>query len=83
MLVIDMFIFQRAPTDEIPHDHSALTLLVLFKANHDHTVALRTATPAVMSIFFANFARRAELQITVCADVVVPVVADETVEAGC
>lgn len=78
-----MFIFQRPSANKIPHDNPPLSLLVLFKAYHNHPMALDTPSPAIVAIFFTDFPRHAEFQVAVCADVVVAVVADEAVEAGC
>lgn len=78
-----MFILQRPPTNKVPHNNPPLALLVLFKAHHNHPMTLDAAPPAIVAILFADFARRAEFQVAVCADVVVAVVTDEAVEAGC
>lgn len=78
-----MFILQRPPTNKIPCNNPPLSLIVLFKAHHNHSMTLDAAPPTIMAILFTDFARRTEFQVAVCADVVVAVVADEAVEARC
>lgn len=44
-------------------------------------MAFEAAAPAVVAVFFVDFTRCYELEVAVCADIVVAAVAAETVEA--
>lgn len=77
-----MFILQRVSTHEVTdHDPPLPAVLVVLEPDDDHPMALQTPSPPVVSVLLADFARRDELQVAVCADVVVAVVAVGTVEA--
>lgn len=77
-----MFIFQRVAADQISHDGAPLAIIAVFEAHDDHAVSRQAAAPAVVAVFFADFGHCHELEVAVCADVVVAIVAFETVETS-
>ena len=58
--MIEVFIFQRTASDKVTDDDSLLTLVMILESDHDHSMAFDAATPAVVAVFFADFARGAE-----------------------
>lgn len=57
--------------DEIVDNDTLLALGGVFETDDDHAVALRAFAPAVGAIVFTDLAEFDEIQIAVCADVVV------------
>lgn len=58
--MIEVFIFQSTASDKVTDDHSFLTLVMILESDHDHSMAFNAATPAIVAVFFADFARGAE-----------------------
>lgn len=77
-----MFIFQGVAADQISYDGPSLSVVAVFEAHDDHAVPGQAAAPTVVAVFFADFGCRHELEVAICTDVVVPLVAFETVESS-
>jgi hypothetical protein len=76
-----VFVFQGAAADEIAHDDPSLAFVVVFEADNNHAVASDTTAPAIVTVFSADFACGDEFEVAVCADVVVALIAFETMES--
>ena len=70
-----MLVLEGIAADQIADDDSSLSVISVLETDDDHPVGSETAAPAVMAVFLADFGRCHELEVAVCADVVVAVVA--------
>lgn len=75
-----MLVSQGTAAHQVAHDDAALALGVVFEADDDHPVAGQTAAPAVVAIFLADLRRGHELEVAVCAHVVIAAVAFQTMK---
>lgn len=77
-----MLVFQGATTHKIADNDAALAFFVVFEADYYHAVTGEAAPPAVVSIFFGDFACCHEFEVAICTDVVVTVIAFQAMVAG-
>lgn len=63
--------YYSLPANEILNYDSALAAVAVFKTDDDHTVALKTATPAIEAVFSRDAAGSDEFRVAGCADIVV------------
>ena len=80
-MLVDVFVFEGSAADEIAYYNPSLALFEILESYDHHAVAFEAAAPAVVAVFFVDFARGYKLEVAVRADVVVAAVAAETVEA--
>lgn len=78
-----MLVFQGAAADQVADDHPSLTVVLVFEADDYHSVASEAAAPAVVAVFLGDFVGCHELEVAICTDVVVALVAFQAVESGC
>lgn len=81
--MIEVFIFQSTASNKVTDNNSFLTLVMILESDHDHPMAFDTATPAIVAVSFADFARGAKFEVAVGTDIVVAIVTGQAVEAGC
>lgn len=76
-----MLVFQGATTHKIADNDAALAFFVVFETDYYHAVAREAAAPAVVSVFFVDFARCHEFEVAICTDVVVTAIAFQAMVA--
>jgi hypothetical protein len=77
-----VLVFQSTSTHEIADNDAALAFFAVFEADYYHAVVSEAAAPAVVSVFFVDFARCYEFEVTVCTDIVVTTIAFQAMIAG-
>lgn len=70
-----MLILEGVATDQVSNDDPSLPFFVVFKADNNHAMASQATAPAIVAILLADLRRCHELEVAICADIVVAVIA--------